>query len=185
MKTKLAWLLLFPVLASGADWFEQQGARVERDARGNIVTVDLTGVWVSDADLERLSGLGNLNRLLPGTMGVAMGRNPNGAVRDIAGRYGVLKEVPVTLAGLVASLVLASGLALTGVLTGWGLVFAAALSLVVWPQTAEIAMARRSPTGSTPTSLEWAGIERPITASELHAIDAHLGLEPSYDVVIG
>ena len=64
MKTKLAWLLLFPVLASGADWFEQQGARVERDARGNIVTVDLTGVWVSDADLERLSGLANLNRLV-------------------------------------------------------------------------------------------------------------------------
>ena len=27
--------------------------------------------------------LGNLNRVLPGTMGVALGRNPNGAVRDI------------------------------------------------------------------------------------------------------
>ena len=31
--------------------------------------------------------LGNLNRVLPGTMGVALGRNPNGAVRDIGDRY--------------------------------------------------------------------------------------------------
>jgi Leucine-rich repeat (LRR) protein len=60
---KLVWLL-FPVLACGADWFEQQGARLERDSRGEIVTVDLTGVWVSDADLERLSGLPKLNRLV-------------------------------------------------------------------------------------------------------------------------
>ena len=36
--------------------------------------------------------LASLNRLLPGTMGVALGRNPNGAVRDIAGRYAVRRS---------------------------------------------------------------------------------------------
>ena len=64
MTHKLAFLLLFPLLAPGADWLEQQGARVERDARGAIATVDFTGAWVSDADLEPLSGLGKINRLV-------------------------------------------------------------------------------------------------------------------------
>ena len=48
--------------------------------------------------------LDNLNRLLPGTMGIALGRNPNGAVRDIGSRYAVLNAVPLALgrAGRVA-----------------------------------------------------------------------------------
>jgi Leucine-rich repeat (LRR) protein len=58
-------LLLVPALACGADWFEQQGARLERDGRtGDVVSVDLTGAWVSDADLERLAGFPKLNRLV-------------------------------------------------------------------------------------------------------------------------
>ena len=129
--------------------------------------------------------LGDLNRLLPGTMGVAMGRNPNGAVRDIASRYGVLKEVPIALGGLVVSLVATAGLAVSGVLTGWGLLYGAALALVVWPQSAEIVMARRGPLStSSSTALEWAGLDRPLTTDELHEIDAYLGLEPAQDVVV-
>lgn len=62
-KLVAAWCL-FPVLAFAADWFEQQGARVERNGRGEIASVDLTGAWVSDADLERLAGLTKLNRLV-------------------------------------------------------------------------------------------------------------------------
>ena len=122
--------------------------------------------------------LDNLNRLLPGTMGVAMGRNPNGAVRDIAGRYGVLTQVPVALAGLVVSLVAAAALAITGAITGWALFFAGALTLVVWPQLAEIVVARRSPRQAA-AALEWAGIDRPLTADELRSIDAALGLDAS------
>jgi len=120
--------------------------------------------------------LNDLNRLLPGTMGVALGRNPNGAVRDIAGRYGVLTQVPVVLTGLVASLALAAALAVSGTITGWGLFFATVLSLVFWPQAAEIVVARRSP-GDVVEPLEWAGIDRPLTAVELRDIDAALGLD--------
>ena len=58
--------------------------------------------------------LNNLNRLLPGTMGIALGRNPNGAVRDIGSGYAVLNAVPLASAGLVASLVLAGLLAVVG-----------------------------------------------------------------------
>jgi branched-chain amino acid transport system permease protein len=124
--------------------------------------------------------LNSLNRILPGTMGIAMGRNPNGAVRDIAGRYGVLTLVPVALVGMTASLAIAASLAVTGVLSGWGLVFAGVIALVVWPQAAEVVVARRTPAeinAEADTSLEWAGILRPLTAVELREIDAELGLE--------
>jgi Leucine-rich repeat (LRR) protein len=58
-------LAMIPILACGADWFEQQGARLERDARTlDVVAVDLTGVWVSDADLERLAEFPKLQRLV-------------------------------------------------------------------------------------------------------------------------
>jgi len=125
--------------------------------------------------------LDNLNRLLPGAMGIALGRNPNGAVRDIAGRYGVLTRVPVALGGLSISLLLAAGLALTGSITGWGLVFSSGLSLVAWPQVAEVVVARRTPR-QVGTPLEWAGIDRPLTADELRKIDTELGLGDRQEV---
>lgn len=44
-------------------WVDQQGGRVTRDASGNIVSVDLTSTWVSNADLRRLASLPHLTRL--------------------------------------------------------------------------------------------------------------------------
>jgi branched-chain amino acid transport system permease protein len=120
--------------------------------------------------------LENLNRLLPGTMGIALGRNPNGAVRDIWERYAILRDAPVALAGLVASLLLAAGLAVGGALTGWGLVFAALAALVVWPQVATAMVARATPSDAA-QPLEWAGVDRPLTTDELRELDAALGLE--------
>ena len=66
MNRLIAVWCLFPVMAvcGAADWFEQQGARLERDGRGEIASLDLTGAWVSDADLERIAGLTKLNRLV-------------------------------------------------------------------------------------------------------------------------
>ncbi|MFZ6002581.1 MAG: ABC transporter permease subunit [Actinomycetota bacterium] len=122
--------------------------------------------------------LADLNRVLPGTMGVALGRNPNGAVRDIAGRYRVLGQVPAALAGLLASVVLGGGLAVAGTITGWGLTFVVAGALVVWPQMAELAVARRTPRQDA-MSLEWAGIESPLSEEDLRRVDAALGIDVS------
>jgi branched-chain amino acid transport system permease protein len=119
--------------------------------------------------------IGNLNRLLPGTMGVALGRNPNGAVRDIGEQYRVLGQVPVALAGLVVSIVVVAALTIADVLTGWGLTFGLVISLVVWPQVAELVLRRRSPRPRS-RSLEWAGIDRTLTVAEVRALDAALGL---------
>jgi branched-chain amino acid transport system permease protein len=120
--------------------------------------------------------LENLNRLLPGTMGIALGRNPNGAVRDIAERYGVLGQAPVALVGLVASAAVVVALGVTEAITGWGMVFGLVASLVVWPQVANVTIARRTPKDESPP-LEWAGLDEPLTTAQLQEIDAALGLE--------
>jgi branched-chain amino acid transport system permease protein len=120
--------------------------------------------------------LGNVNRLLPGTMGVAMGRNPNGAVRDISSRYGIVREVPFVLAGLLATVVVVAGLAVGGSIDGWTLTIGLAIAFVVWPQTAEIIVARRRPKAMG-GDLEWAGVDRPFTADDLRAVNAALALE--------
>lgn len=120
--------------------------------------------------------LTNLNRVLPGTMGVALGRNPNGAVRDIASRYKILQEVPAALVGLVVSLAVAAALAVTGALTGWGLTFAGAVALVAWPQLAEIVVARRRPKEDG-VPLEWAGLTEPLTPEQVRRVDAALGID--------
>jgi branched-chain amino acid transport system permease protein len=135
----------------------------------------MVGIWPFLADL---------NRVLPGTMGIALGRNPNGAVRDISSRYAILNEVPATRAGLAASLVLAGAMATIGAITGWGLVFLSGLALVAWPLVAEGVMRRRLPREQA-RPLEWAGIDRPLSDEELREIDARLGLAPDPSTVVG
>ncbi len=122
--------------------------------------------------------LENLNRLLPGTMGVALGRNPNGAVQDIAASYRVLGDAPTALGGLMASVVVATGLLVLDAITGWSFTIALVVALVVWP-----AVARRIVTpdpedvADEQISLEWAGLDRPLAPEQLAEIDHALGLD--------
>jgi Leucine-rich repeat (LRR) protein len=57
--------LLLAVLACQApgDWAESLGGRLERNARGDVVAVDLRGSFVSDADLGQLARLEHLERI--------------------------------------------------------------------------------------------------------------------------
>jgi branched-chain amino acid transport system permease protein len=120
--------------------------------------------------------LENLNRLLPGTMGIALARSPNGASRDIADRYAILGEAPIALGGLVVSIGVAVALAISGALTGWGLVFSLLIALVVWPRLAMTMADRHQPTPAA-APLEWAGIDRPFSSEELREVEDALGLE--------
>jgi branched-chain amino acid transport system permease protein len=123
--------------------------------------------------------LENLNRLLPGTMGIALGRNPNGAVHDIATSFRILFDAPVALAGFMVSVATASALVLTDVTTGWGFTFALLASVLAWPLIAERIVERRSAEGAPdePLPLEWAGIDAPLTHEQLAEVDRALGLE--------
>jgi hypothetical protein len=75
----------------------------------------------------------------------------------------------------VVSVVLVCALAIADVLTGWGLTFGLVAALIVWPQVAEATVRRRTPRPRA-DSLEWAGIDRPLTAAEVRALDDALGL---------
>ncbi len=126
--------------------------------------------------------LDNLNRLLPGTMGIALGRNPNGAVHDIAASYRVLQHAPVALIGLLASIGLAIALAVSDAITGWGFTFVLVAALVVWPQVAERTVASRrraeaADDADAPVPLEWAGLDGPLTDDQLAEVDRALGLD--------
>ena len=118
----------------------------------------------------------NLNRVLPGTMGVALGRNPNGAVHDIAAGYRVLAEVPVALLGLAISLGGGAALALTDVITGWHFTIVVVLSLLVWPGVAS-ARARPVPSEGADESWERAGLRSPLTGEQLRTVERTLGID--------
>jgi branched-chain amino acid transport system permease protein len=135
--------------------------------------------------------LSSLNRVLPGTMGIALARNPNGAVGEMASSYRVLLLAPLILAGLAAVLVAAAIAAVAGTITGWAFTWITALALVIAPQLAALRTARSAPvdptasdTATTPTGAgslapEWAGIDAPLGDDEVERIDRFLALERS------
>jgi branched-chain amino acid transport system permease protein len=127
--------------------------------------------------------LANLNRLLPGLMGVALARNPNGAVGEISRSYRVLLETPAVTAVLGAVITIASAAALAGATTGWALTFVVVGALVVAPPVAQFVQGRTAPRDTVvvdevPTwTPEWAGIEAPLSGSDLERIERALALE--------
>lgn len=125
-----------------------------------------------------------INYILPGGMGVAFGRNPNGAVHDVAARFGVLRAVPPLLAGVVGGLAVLSGLAMAGTISGWTFAVGASLVLVGLTQVAELTVARRAPAVDGEdgddvllADLEHQGFATPLTADQVDALDRALGLE--------
>jgi branched-chain amino acid transport system permease protein len=130
--------------------------------------------------------LTNLNRLLPGTMGIALARNPNGAVGEFARSYRVLLGAPVVLAALVGVLTAAALATLAGTITGWTLTWTSVLALLAAPQIAGMQAPgtalpddeEATPDGAgAPVTLEWAGIDEPIDQEQLERIDRSLALE--------
>jgi branched-chain amino acid transport system permease protein len=134
--------------------------------------------------------LADLNRVLPGLMGLALARNPNGAVREITERYRILADVPSTLIGLIATLVGATALALADTISGWALTYTVIGALVVWPQVATVVLRRRPAgtadgPGSTDSAStdsgplerpERAGLDAPLSDAEVALLDRRLGI---------
>jgi len=56
-------ILCMAALANPAEWIASEGGSFTRDKAGEIVAVDFTGAWITDADLRRLAGLRHLRRL--------------------------------------------------------------------------------------------------------------------------
>src|SRR5260370_26619629 len=56
-------LLATPLVAIDTDWIARLGGRIERDAAGRIVAVNLRGSWINDAEMMDLARLPDLERL--------------------------------------------------------------------------------------------------------------------------
>src|SRR4051812_22270819 len=62
-----ACVLLFccfaPLLGADTTWITKLGGKVQRDAGGRIVAVNLRGSWVADVDMLELARMPDLQRL--------------------------------------------------------------------------------------------------------------------------
>ncbi|MGH9211781.1 MAG: ABC transporter permease subunit [Acidimicrobiales bacterium] len=130
----------------------------------------------------------NISRVLPGTMGIALGRNPNGVVQELREGFAPMARAPLAL--LVTLVSVASVLALRWVDVVSGVWFAVALGaaalsgglllrfgLLGGKRLAAEPLLADGAEDEDEVPLEWLGIERPYTPADVAALDRALGLE--------
>jgi branched-chain amino acid transport system permease protein len=125
----------------------------------------------------------NVNRVLPGTLGITLGRNPNGIAYSVREALAPLRRQPVLVAGTLVGVAAVVGLRLGDVLTGGPFALALVAELAAGGLAAQVLEARRAlaqpdEEAGDDVPLEWAGIVRPFTSEEIAALDRELGLEP-------
>src|SRR5437016_5133658 len=59
----LVVLLASPLLAADTSWITRLGGKIDRDAAGRIVAVNLRGGWINDVEMIELARLPDLERL--------------------------------------------------------------------------------------------------------------------------
>lgn len=132
--------------------------------------------------------LTNLFGVLPGTLGITMGRNPNGVVHEFRDRFAALWRAKMILLVLIAVefvLRIVAGFralpAFGGFTSSWCWFSLSIIALFVAANTAEIREDRRRQAEATADDLhdvpfEWIGIETPFTAEHVRALDHELAL---------
>ena len=121
--------------------------------------------------------------LFPGGTGIALGRNPNGAVHDIREGFEPLLKAPRVLAAMLVALAGVYALRLANVLDNWpfvllsiGVVAVAGVAAgLAQPKAVEEA-AGESEAELADVPLEWRGIDRPWTTADLDELDRQVGL---------
>jgi branched-chain amino acid transport system permease protein len=121
--------------------------------------------------------------LLPGGTGIALGRNPNGAIHDMRERLAPLYQSKPILASACVALAAVYALRLADVITNWPFVWlsigifiiASAVASLLNPRAVEEA-AGVSEEELDDVALEWRGIERPWTEADRQELDREIGL---------
>jgi branched-chain amino acid transport system permease protein len=144
----------------------------------------------------------NVNRVLPGTLGITLGRNPNGIAAGVREGVAPLRRRPLLLAGTLVGIAAVIALRLGEVIDGGLFAFALVAELVAGVLAGQFLDAREprnAGTGRTTADgadggqvtdaatsagpraddvpLEWAGVDRPFTEAEVAMLDRELGLE--------
>lgn len=119
-----------------------------------------------------ISFLEQPSRILPGTIGITLGRNPNGIAADLGERLAPLRRSRAGAVGLASLLVLLYGLEVAGAINGW--LFGIGVFLAPF-LVARLVDAAPAATGED-LDLEWLGLATPYTPEALAAIDEELAL---------
>jgi branched-chain amino acid transport system permease protein len=132
----------------------------------------------------------NISRVLPGTMGIALGRNPNGIIQELRVGFAPLAKAPVALVATVGATAAVLVLRLVEVIDGgtFALLLIAAVlgpGLLLRFRDARALGEADQPEPSTGAAfdegttvpLEWVGIDRPFTHEDVALLDRELGLE--------
>jgi hypothetical protein len=151
-------------------------------------TFDKLGVDHPDAE-GLFEFLAQLTTVLPALMGVSLGRNPTGAVEQIAVDFGGLRRAkPVVVTGLAAVSV-AFLLARSGSISNWWFLVIVGLVIVAMPSAAKRLAAPDGagagaemavPADGAPPELplELVGVARPFAPADRAMLDRRLGLGP-------
>jgi branched-chain amino acid transport system permease protein len=118
------------------------------------------------------ASIAGLLSILPGTMGITLGRNPDGVTADLRHRLAPLWRSPIAIA--VCGVVVAAAAAgwLSGVLSGW---WAFVIGFVA-PFVVARVLDRQPPAADVLDELELLGVERPVTTDDRAALDRALAL---------
>jgi branched-chain amino acid transport system permease protein len=118
------------------------------------------------------ASIAGLLGILPGTMGITLGRNPDGVVADLRERLAPLaRSLPALLAVALAELALAAAWT-SGALSGWWAFVAGFLAPFVAARVVDRPVREPDPLDD----LELVGVERPATADDVDRIDRALAL---------
>ena len=134
---------------------------------------------------EQFAWMANLEKILPGTMGIALGRNPNGVAHDLRLGFAPLLRSRIGTAVTVVATAGVLGARLAEAISGWGFALALVAAVLVPGLLLRLVDARRSRAAVAPTDTgdvadvawEWVGIDRPYTPDDAAALDRALGLE--------
>ena len=125
-----------------------------------------------DVGVVALSGatVAGILGLLPGTMGITLGRNPDGVTTDLRHRLAPLRTSPPAMAvvGMVEVAMVAAWL--TGTVSGWWAFVVGFLAPFV------AARALEPPVADPLDGLELLGLDRPVTEADRRALDRALAL---------
>lgn len=119
------------------------------------------------------ASLAGLLGVLPGTMGITLGRNPDGVVADLRHRLVPLLSSPVGLAVVAVADVALAGAWVAGELSGW---WAFVVGFLVPFVAARIVTPRTAAAPDPLDELELLGVDRPVTDADLELLDRRLAL---------
>ena len=149
---------------------------------GSAAGALVAGVMLGGLPLitDQWAWMGNFEKILPGTMGIALGRNPNGIVHDLREGFAPLLKSWVATGITVVASAGVLGLRWAEMVSGWGFTLALAAAIFLPGLVLRFVTARNgraAEEADEDVAWEWVGIARPFTPEDVAVLDRELGLE--------